>query len=83
MGLSAGISLYTYHKYKKSVDSPVPLDAHGNPVYPSDDNDASSVSGVILGSASSFELRERERLSSNYEIQNRVSGACFANVCRF
>jgi len=27
-----GIALFTYHKYRKSVYSPVPLDAHGNPV---------------------------------------------------
>ena len=24
--------MFTYHKYRKSVYSPVPLDAHGNPV---------------------------------------------------
>ena len=28
----AGIALFTYHKYRKSIDSPVPLDAHGNPI---------------------------------------------------
>ncbi|KAK0461009.1 triose-phosphate transporter family-domain-containing protein [Desarmillaria tabescens] len=27
-----GIVLFTYHKYRKSIDSPVPLDAHGNPI---------------------------------------------------
>jgi len=27
-----GIALFTYHKYRKSIDSPVPLDAHGNPI---------------------------------------------------
>jgi len=27
-----GISLYTYHKYQKALHSPVPLDAHGNPL---------------------------------------------------
>ncbi|KAK4686664.1 solute carrier family 35, member C2, partial [Tremellales sp. Uapishka_1] len=26
-----GIALYSYHKYQKSVNSPVPLDSHGNP----------------------------------------------------
>jgi len=25
-----GIALFTFHKYRKSIDSPVPLDAHGN-----------------------------------------------------
>jgi solute carrier family 35 protein C2 len=28
----AGIALFTYHKYRKSIDSPIPLDAHGNPI---------------------------------------------------
>ncbi|PBK81994.1 TPT-domain-containing protein [Armillaria gallica] len=28
----SGIVLFTYHKYRKSIDSPVPLDAHGNPI---------------------------------------------------
>ncbi|KZT34146.1 TPT-domain-containing protein [Sistotremastrum suecicum HHB10207 ss-3] len=27
-----GIILYTYHKYQKSLESSVPLDAHGNPI---------------------------------------------------
>ena len=27
-----GIALFTYHKYRKSIDSTVPLDAHGNPI---------------------------------------------------
>ncbi|KAF8585781.1 triose phosphate transporter [Ramaria rubella] len=27
-----GIVLFTYHKYLKSIESPVPLDAHGNPI---------------------------------------------------
>lgn len=27
-----GITLFTYHKYRKSMESPVPLDAHGDPV---------------------------------------------------
>ncbi|KDR75307.1 hypothetical protein GALMADRAFT_249326 [Galerina marginata CBS 339.88] len=27
-----GIGLFTHHKYRKSIDSPVPLDGHGNPI---------------------------------------------------
>lgn len=27
-----GISLFTYHKYRKSMESTVPLDVHGNPI---------------------------------------------------
>ncbi|KDQ06480.1 hypothetical protein BOTBODRAFT_121435 [Botryobasidium botryosum FD-172 SS1] len=29
-----GIALFTFHKYRKSIDSPIPLDAHGNPIEP-------------------------------------------------
>jgi solute carrier family 35, member C2 len=29
---SLGIGLFTYHKYSKSMESSVPLDAHGNPI---------------------------------------------------
>ncbi|KAA1478127.1 TPT-domain-containing protein [Dentipellis sp. KUC8613] len=34
---TCGIVLFTYHKYRKSVDSTVPLDAHGNPIEPERD----------------------------------------------
>lgn len=39
-----GISLYTYHKYRKSIDSRVPLDLNGNPISYEDPED----SGVAL-----------------------------------
>ncbi|KAG6866668.1 hypothetical protein C0991_000778 [Blastosporella zonata] len=29
-----GIILFTFHKYRKSIESEVPLDAHGNPIFP-------------------------------------------------
>ncbi|KAF8638014.1 hypothetical protein AX16_010646 [Volvariella volvacea WC 439] len=32
-----GIGLFTFHKYRKSIDSTVPLDTHGNPVLADDD----------------------------------------------
>lgn len=32
-----GIGLFTYHKYHKSMESPVPLDTHGNPITDSDE----------------------------------------------
>ncbi|TFY54322.1 hypothetical protein EVJ58_g8930 [Rhodofomes roseus] len=32
-----GIGLYTYHKYRKSMDANVPLDAHGNPITDDDE----------------------------------------------
>jgi len=33
-----GIALFTYHKYRKSIESTVPLDAHGNPIELDDDH---------------------------------------------
>lgn len=30
--VTPGIVLFTYHKYLKSIESPVPLDGHGNPI---------------------------------------------------
>lgn len=27
-----GIILFTYHKYRRSIESAVPLDGHGNPI---------------------------------------------------
>ncbi|KAJ7078842.1 triose-phosphate transporter family-domain-containing protein [Mycena belliarum] len=54
-----GIALFTYHKYKKSLDSAVPLDAHGNPI--SIDRGAT---GTVDGSTSSqVELDETTRLT--------------------
>ncbi|KAF7982004.1 hypothetical protein HWV62_30851 [Athelia sp. TMB] len=34
---TCGIALYTYHKYEKSLNSTVPLDAHGNPLASDED----------------------------------------------
>lgn len=31
-----GIALFTYHKYQKSLDSSIQIDAHGNPIETSD-----------------------------------------------
>lgn len=31
-----GIALFTYHKYQKSLDTSIQLDAHGNPIGPND-----------------------------------------------
>ena len=45
--IALGICLFTYHKYRKSIDSTVPLDAHGNPI----------VSDEALGSVEGFESR--------------------------
>jgi len=34
-----GIALFTYHKYRKSMESTVPLDSHGNPITGDEDLD--------------------------------------------
>lgn len=46
-GLRLGIGLFTYHKYRKSMNSSVPLDVHGNPVT---DEDGDVEDGSLLGS---------------------------------
>ena len=33
-----GIALFTYHKYRKTVDSKVALDEHGNVIHFNDEN---------------------------------------------
>jgi solute carrier family 35 protein C2 len=35
--LVSGIALFTHHKYRKSMESTVPLDAHGNPITDDDE----------------------------------------------
>lgn len=42
--LPPGICLYTYHKYRKSIDSQLPLDGDGNPISDEDPHDG----GVAL-----------------------------------
>lgn len=37
--IRTGIALFTFHKYRKSIDSPIPLDAHGNPISDDDDDE--------------------------------------------
>ncbi|KAJ7931644.1 TPT-domain-containing protein [Mycena leptocephala] len=54
-----GIALFTYHKYRKSLETAVPLDAHGNPI---------SIEHTVTGSAdgrtsSHVELDETARLT--------------------
>lgn len=53
-----GIALFTHHKYQKSLDSTVPLDAHGNPVVDEDgDEPAGGDDGYVA-------LGDSDRLSS-------------------
>ncbi|KII91983.1 hypothetical protein PLICRDRAFT_103092 [Plicaturopsis crispa FD-325 SS-3] len=71
-----GISLFTFHKYRKSIESNVPLDAHGNPIVADDVTE------------DALELAETERLTSGNDDNYRE--ACLlklypvihANDCR-
>jgi solute carrier family 35, member C2 len=60
-----GISLFTYHKYRKSIDSPVPLDAHGNPLPPDEDD-----SGHALDMSAGYQLE----LDETSHLTRRMSG---------
>lgn len=60
-----GICLYTYHKYRKSIDSQVPLDLHGNPI--SDEDLGGSGVALDLGY-----IHENARYSAE-EAQQSVS----------
>lgn len=62
----AGIILFTYHKYLKSIESTVPLDGHGNPVL---DTEVIDDPGVIG-------LQESRALSGNeYTLVRYISTA--------
>ncbi|KAJ3569615.1 hypothetical protein NP233_g4922 [Leucocoprinus birnbaumii] len=61
-----GIALFTFHKYLKSLDSNIPLDAHGNPVTGEDDD--ADYAGEANGRAAPEE--ERIRLTSEAEIED-------------
>jgi solute carrier family 35 protein C2 len=73
--LLPGIALFTYHKYRKSIDSPVPLDAHGNPL--TDEEAAGLRSGAL-------ELSETEHLAARMSTEefDRVSRACSSHSMR-
>ncbi|KAJ6495637.1 TPT-domain-containing protein [Mycena vitilis] len=54
-----GIALFTYHKYRKSLESAVPLDVHGNPI-----SIEQTVTSSVDGRTSSHvELDETARLT--------------------
>ncbi|PCH43555.1 TPT-domain-containing protein [Wolfiporia cocos MD-104 SS10] len=56
---ACGIGLYTYHKYRKSMESSVPLDAHGNPI--SEDEEDKLVDSLPLHDTF---IEERQPLAS-------------------
>jgi len=65
-----GIGLYTYHKYRRSMDASVPLDAHGNPIIDTDEGgDADGSMPLREGFA-----EEQQPLAAESEL-NLDSGA--------
>jgi solute carrier family 35, member C2 len=52
----SGIGLFTHHKYRKSIESKVPLDAHGNPIAEVDEI-------VGPGDSGEYQLEERTGLT--------------------
>ncbi|KAI0930642.1 hypothetical protein AcV5_007303 [Taiwanofungus camphoratus] len=61
---ACGIALYTYHKYRKSMDESVPLDPHGNPIA---DDEGITNSSVALEDALPG---ERQRLRSDSDSRS-------------
>ncbi|KAI0033450.1 triose-phosphate transporter family-domain-containing protein [Vararia minispora EC-137] len=53
-----GIALFTYHKYRKSIDSSVPLDAHGRPISEDEDRGIALESGYRLAPESAPPAQE-------------------------
>ncbi|KAG1716084.1 hypothetical protein ID866_1056 [Astraeus odoratus] len=59
---TCGIALFTYHKYRKTVDSHVALDAHGNPIRVNDDNIVNLDQDLELNVARSHVARPKAQL---------------------
>ena len=59
--MPSGIVLFTYHKYRKSLESTVPLDGHGNPILPDDDD--TDAERVLGGNLYPVELDETTHLT--------------------
>ena len=56
-----GIILFTYHKYRRSIESPIPLDGHGNPITTGD----GLLEGVDEQRGEFLELEETLHLTAN------------------
>lgn len=63
--IEPGIGLFTYHKYRKSIDSQVPLDAHGNPI-----EDAGFEGDQDIHQLHSLVDEERQLLTANAEQES-------------
>ncbi|KAG5638798.1 hypothetical protein H0H81_010027 [Sphagnurus paluster] len=64
------IILFTYHKYRKSIDSMVPLDGHGNPI-PIDDSHSAGgdgPNGYHVELDETIRLTSGSRASDDFEV---------------
>ena len=62
--------MFTYHKYRKSIDSTIPLDAHGNPVV----EDEGTNADPALRSGQYTVLDERQPLTRlSVDVEGRMS----------
>lgn len=74
MGLDSicitGIILFTYHKYRKSIESVVPLDGHGNPIPTVDDlsEGSNGHNGHHVELEESVGLRSFSRAGVDFEV---------------
>ncbi|KAG6812544.1 hypothetical protein H0H92_002313 [Tricholoma furcatifolium] len=66
--LETGIILFTYHKYRKSIESKVPLDAHGNPIYSEEE--------LPMGDGNHIELEESRGLTSSTRASDELEVNC-------
>ncbi|OCH92509.1 TPT-domain-containing protein [Obba rivulosa] len=60
---ACGICLFTYHKYRKSIEATVPLDGHGNPITDEDEDEDVAGGLVALHGGPGIDLEERQRLT--------------------
>jgi solute carrier family 35 protein C2 len=65
----AGIILYTYHKYQRAIDSPVPLDAHGNPI--AEEEEEELLGGLELEETDRDPLAVRMSMGHDRDIVRR------------
>ncbi|KAF8629221.1 hypothetical protein AX17_005804 [Amanita inopinata Kibby_2008] len=58
-----GIALFTYHKYRKTIESTIPLDAHGNPITADVSLEKSPDASVLADEDCPIELSETSRFT--------------------
>lgn len=61
----AGICLFTYHKYRKSIDSQVPLDPNGNPISDEPDGGGVALDLDYIHENARYSVEEAQPLASS------------------